>query len=85
MNDNGPKILLAITKAMVERGIEVLTRLTDEDTKAEDATDAQIVIALFTEMWKVHMAEVETIKRGKLPKSMIVKPHPLIMPTQGRH
>lgn len=80
-----PKALIAITKAMVERGIEVLTELTDEETQAEDATDAQIVIALFTEMWKIHMAEVEAIKRGKLPKSMIVKPNLLIMPPQGRH
>lgn len=48
MNDNGPKVLIAITKGMVERGIEVLTGLTDENTKAEDATDAQIGIVLFT-------------------------------------
>lgn len=85
MSQTPPKALIAITKAMVERGLEILAELTDEETAPEDATDPQLVIAIFTEMWKVHMAEVEAIKRGALPKSMIVKPHPLIMPPQRRH
>ena len=53
--------IVAITEAMVKGGLEVLEQLTSENAPAEDATDAQLVIAIFTRMWQVKLKEEEAM------------------------
>jgi hypothetical protein len=84
MNDNPPPkmAIVPITVKMVEAGIEILDQLTQVDTPTEDATDAQLVIAIFTRMWQTKMAEEDGIRRGLQPKLKLIK-NTLIMPPQG--
>jgi hypothetical protein len=86
---NQPKTrssIVAITEAMVKGGLDILEQLTSEDTDISEATDAQLVIAIFTRMWQVKLKEEEAIRAGANPKSNIVqlKRKKLILPA-GAH
>lgn len=75
--------IVAITENMVKGGLEILEELTSEDTLAEDSTDAQLIIAIFTKMWQIKLKEEEAIRQGAQPSSNIVqlKKKKLILPT----
>lgn len=86
MNDNLPrrKALIAITENMVKAGLEVMEQhinASDDITDHEEApSDIQLIVAIFTRMWQVKMAEEEAVRQGKGPK--LIKPavNTLIMP-----
>lgn len=73
--------IVAITEAMVKGGMEILEELTSEDVPAEDSTDAQLIIAIFTRMWQIKLKEEDAIRRGVAPSNVIqMKKKKLIIP-----
>jgi hypothetical protein len=84
MTESVPKkALMPITERMVARGMEILDDFADSDDP--NFTDAQLVIAIYSEMWKCYMAENEALARGKKPKPLISVKNTLIMPTPRGH
>lgn len=80
--DNPKKALMPITEQMVKRGLEVLGDFVGHED--EDHTDTQLVIAIYSEMWKIHMAETDALRKGKQPKSLEQIRNTLIMaPSHG--
>lgn len=86
-----PKLVVAITENMVKAGLKVLEQAVDdtpddgseiEGDGAAAMTDAQVVIHIFTEMWRVKCAEELAIKAGKAPRIIKPKTNGLIMPTK---
>lgn len=73
---------MPITERMVKVGLEVLADFAESDDP--DFTDAQMVIAIYAQMWKCHMAETEALKRGKSVKPLVQIKNTLIMPDR-RH
>lgn len=74
--------IVAITEAMVKGGLDILEQLTSEDADISDATDAQLVIAVFTRMWQIKLKEEDAIRKGEQPKSNVLqmKRKKLILP-----
>lgn len=73
MNDNkkirAPK--LAITKPMIDAGINILDKMT---SNVENHTDDALVAGIFYEMWCVMHEEMEQVRRKKATVHPFVKP-----------
>jgi hypothetical protein len=69
------KAIIAISKGMVDAGLEVLEQFTTEPANDEedDRSDTQLIVAIFTRMWQVHTGEMVAMKQGLGPKNVLAK------------
>ena len=77
-----PPAVIAITQGMVDAGLEVMEDMTN-DMEAEDYSDTQLVVAIFTRMWQHRLAEEEAIRRGERPKLTLIK-NTLVLPNTAK-
>ena len=69
------KAIIAISKGMVDAGLEILDQFTSEPANDEEdeRSDTQLIVAIFTRMWQVHTGETVALKQGLKPKNVLAK------------